>query len=105
VEDRPHDSHFCVDRSWGDWTKRHISGLCDQGCFYIPEPIGGWFGTVAIAVIVSLLLCVVLGVVAIARSLPRIRRKALLPRFPERLACPMGWTSVASANRRKRMNP
>jgi hypothetical protein len=52
------------------------SGLCDQGCFYIPQPIGGWFGTVAIAVIVSLLLCVVLGGVAIARSLPKIRRKA-----------------------------
>jgi hypothetical protein len=51
------------------------SGLCVEGCFYIPQPIGGSFGTVAIAVIVSVLVCVVLGVVAIARSLPRIRRK------------------------------
>jgi len=51
------------------------SAECVQGCFYIPQPIGGWFGTVAIAVIVSVLLCVVLGGVAIARSLPRIRWK------------------------------
>jgi hypothetical protein len=53
------------------------SGACVQGCWYIPEPIGGWFGTVAIAVIVSVLLCVALGAVTIARSLPRTRPKAV----------------------------
>lgn len=47
------------------------SGACVEGCFYIPKPIDGWFGTVAIALIVSVLICVVLGSVAIARSLPR----------------------------------
>ncbi len=51
------------------------SGVCVEGCPYIPQPIDGWFGAVAIALIVSVLLCVVLGGVAVARSLPRIRRK------------------------------
>jgi len=54
------------------------SAECVEGCWYIPQPIGGWFETVAIAVIVSTLLCVVLGGVAIARSLPRLRRKTAL---------------------------
>jgi hypothetical protein len=49
------------------------SAECVEGCFYIPEPIGGWFRTVAVAVIVSVLLCVALGGVALARSLSRIR--------------------------------
>jgi hypothetical protein len=48
---------------------------CVEGCFYIPQPINGWLDTVAIAFIVGLLLCVLLGVVAVARSLPGIRSK------------------------------
>jgi hypothetical protein len=51
------------------------SAECVEGCYFLPEPIGGWLGTAAIAVIVSVLLSVVLGGVAIARSLPRIRPK------------------------------
>jgi hypothetical protein len=51
------------------------SAECVEGCYYMPQPIGGWLGTVAIAVILSVLLCLVLAGVAIARSLPRIRRQ------------------------------
>lgn len=51
------------------------SGQCVEGCFYTPQPIGGWLGTVSIALILSGLLCVMLGAVAVVRSLPRIRRK------------------------------
>jgi hypothetical protein len=52
------------------------SGLCVEGCYYTPQPIGGWLGTVTIAVIVSGLLCVVLGVVAGVRLLGIRRRTA-----------------------------
>jgi hypothetical protein len=48
---------------------------CVEGCFYIPQPINGWFDIVAVAFIVGLLLCVVLGGVAMARSLPGTRGK------------------------------
>jgi hypothetical protein len=51
------------------------STQCVEGCFYIPQPINEWFDTVAVAFIVGLLLCVVLGGVAVARSLPGIRGK------------------------------
>src|SRR5712692_542280 len=51
------------------------SGECVEGCFYTPQPIGGWLGTVTIALILSGLLCVVLGGVAVVRSLLRSRRK------------------------------
>ena len=50
------------------------SGQCVEGCYYTPQPIGGWLRTVTIAVILSGLICVVLGGVAVVRSL-RIRRK------------------------------
>jgi hypothetical protein len=47
------------------------SGVCVEGCFYIPQPIDGWFDTVAIALLVSLLLSAGLAAAAFARSLPR----------------------------------
>jgi len=52
------------------------SGVCVEGCFYIPQPIDGWFGTVTIALIVSLLLSAGLAGVAIARF---ARRAAAAP--------------------------
>lgn len=45
------------------------SGECVEGCYYIPQPIGGWLDTAAIALILSGLVCVLLGGVAIVRSL------------------------------------
>jgi hypothetical protein len=54
------------------------SAECVGGCYYIPQPIGGWTGTVVIAVIVSVLLCQVLGIVTIARWVTRIGRKTAI---------------------------
>ena len=50
------------------------SGDCVEGCYYTPQPLDGWSGTVTIAVILSSVLCVVLGGVAVVRRL-RIRSK------------------------------
>jgi hypothetical protein len=47
------------------------SGPCVEGCFYIPQPIDGWFLAVLIAMIVSFLLSAGLAAVAIARSAAR----------------------------------
>jgi hypothetical protein len=51
------------------------SGWCVGGCYYTPQPIGGWLGTVTIAVILSGLFCVVFGSLAVVRSLLRSRRR------------------------------
>jgi hypothetical protein len=51
------------------------SAECVEGCFYTPQPIGGWLGTVTIAVVLSGLLCVVLGTLALVRSSLRIQRR------------------------------
>ena len=45
------------------------SGDCVGGCYFTPRPIDGWLETVTIAVILSLVLCVLPGSVAIVRSL------------------------------------